>query len=128
MKPPLSKDTRLYISLAARPGNIGTRFHNYLYKQLGLDFIYKAFTTTGIAAGVGGVRGLGIRGKFFSPPVRMTAARARSAGLMPTSSAAPTSRTASSGSSRKDGGDSQAARPVRACSPTPTASRTKWGP
>ena len=27
----LSKDTQLCISLAARPGNFGTRFHNYLY-------------------------------------------------------------------------------------------------
>ena len=45
----MSKDTRLCISLAGRPSNIGTRFHNYLYEQLGLDFIYKAFTTTDIA-------------------------------------------------------------------------------
>ena len=50
MRPPLSKDTRLCISLAGRPSNIGTRFHNYLYDVLGLDFIYKAFTTTDIAA------------------------------------------------------------------------------
>jgi hypothetical protein len=90
MKPPLSKDTRLCISLAARPGNIGagstitSTSSWYRYEQLDLDFIYKAFTTTDIAAGVGGVRALGIRGKFFSSPVRMTAARARSAGLMPT--------------------------------------------
>lgn len=62
MRPPLSKDTRLCISLAARPTNIGTRFHNYLYEQLGLDFIYKAFTTTDLAAAIGGVRALGIRG------------------------------------------------------------------
>ena len=48
-KPPLSKDTRLCISLAGRPSNIGTRFHNHLYDVLGLDFIYKAFTTTDIA-------------------------------------------------------------------------------
>ena len=58
----LTKDTRLCISLAARPSNIGTRFHNYLYDELGLDFIYKAFTTTDIAAAIGGVRALGIRG------------------------------------------------------------------
>ena len=35
-RPALNKDTRLCISLAARPSNIGTRFHNYLYEQLGL--------------------------------------------------------------------------------------------
>ena len=70
MRPPLSKDTRLCISLAARPSNIGTRFHNYLYEQLGLDFIYKAFTTTDIAAAIGGVRALGIRGCSVSMPFK----------------------------------------------------------
>jgi shikimate dehydrogenase len=70
MKPPLSKDTTLCISLAARPSNIGTRFHNYLYDQLGLDFIYKAFTTTDIGAAIGGVRALGIRGCSVSMPFK----------------------------------------------------------
>ena len=58
------------ISLAGRPSNIGTRFHNYLYEQLGLDFIYKAFTTTDIAAAIGGVRALGIRGCSVSMPFK----------------------------------------------------------
>ncbi|BBZ18808.1 shikimate 5-dehydrogenase [Mycolicibacterium gadium] len=70
MKPALNKDTRLCISLAARPSNIGTRFHNYLYDLLGLDFIYKAFTTTDIAAAIGGVRALGIRGCSVSMPFK----------------------------------------------------------
>jgi len=70
MRPPLSKDTRLCISLAARPSNIGTRFHNHLYDVLGLDFIYKAFTTTDIAAAIGGVRALGIRGCSVSMPFK----------------------------------------------------------
>jgi shikimate dehydrogenase len=70
MKPPLNKDTTLCISLAARPSNIGTRFHNYLYEQLGLDFIYKAFTTTDIAGAVRGVRALGIRGCSVSMPFK----------------------------------------------------------
>ncbi|MHA3019692.1 shikimate 5-dehydrogenase [Mycobacterium sp. BMJ-28] len=69
-RPELSKDTRLCISLAARPSNIGTRFHNYLYAELGLDFIYKAFTTTDIAAAIGGVRALGIRGCSVSMPFK----------------------------------------------------------
>jgi shikimate dehydrogenase len=69
-RPPLSKDTRLCISLAARPSNIGTRFHNHLYDVLGLDFIYKAFTTTDIAAAIGGVRALGIRGCSVSMPFK----------------------------------------------------------
>jgi shikimate dehydrogenase len=70
MKPPLTKDTQLCISLAARPTNIGTRFHNHLYEELGLDFIYKAFTTTDIVAAIGGVRALGIRGCSVSMPFK----------------------------------------------------------
>jgi shikimate dehydrogenase len=70
MRAPLSKDTRLCISLAGRPSNIGTRFHNYLYDLLGLDFIYKAFTTTDIDAAIGGVRALGIRGCSVSMPFK----------------------------------------------------------
>ena len=70
MRPALSKDTRLCISLAGRPSNIGTRFHNYLYDELGLDFIYKAFTTTDIVAAIGGVRALGIRGCSVSMPFK----------------------------------------------------------
>lgn len=69
-RPPLNKDTRLCISLAARPSNIGTRFHNYLYDELGLDYIYKAFTTTDIAAAIAGVRALGIRGCSVSMPFK----------------------------------------------------------
>lgn len=69
-RPPLSKDTRLCISLAGRPSNIGTRFHNHLYDELGLDFIYKAFTTTDIVAAIGGVRALGIRGCSVSMPFK----------------------------------------------------------
>ncbi len=69
-RPPLNKDTKLCISLAARPSNIGTRFHNYLYDELGLDFIYKAFTATDIAAAIGGVRALGIRGCSVSMPFK----------------------------------------------------------
>src|SRR5262249_49265439 len=68
--PPFSKDTTLCISLAGRPSNIGTRFHNQLYDQLGIDFIYKAFTTTDIAAAIGGVRALGIRGCSVSMPFK----------------------------------------------------------
>jgi shikimate dehydrogenase len=69
-RPALNKDTRLCISLSGRPSNIGTRFHNYLYEQLGLDFIYKAFTTTDITAAIGGVRALGIRGCSVSMPFK----------------------------------------------------------
>ncbi|MBO0679327.1 shikimate 5-dehydrogenase [Mycolicibacterium sp. S2-37] len=69
-RPPFNKDTRLCISLAGRPSNIGTRFHNHLYEVLGIDFIYKAFTTTDIDAAIGGVRALGIRGCSVSMPFK----------------------------------------------------------
>lgn len=68
--PELSKDTVLCISLAGRPSNIGTRFHNFLYAELDLDFVYKAFTTTDIVAAIGGVRALGIRGCSVSMPFK----------------------------------------------------------
>ena len=66
----ISKDTRLCISLAARPGNFGTRFHNFLYADLQLDYVYKAMTTTDLAAAIGGVRALGIRGCAVSMPFK----------------------------------------------------------
>lgn len=68
--PILNKDMTLCISLAGRPSNIGTRFHNYLYDELGLNFIYKAFTTDDIAGAIGGVRALGIRGCSVSMPFK----------------------------------------------------------
>jgi shikimate dehydrogenase len=66
----LDRDTQLCMSLSGRPSNIGTRFHNYLYGELGLNFVYKAFTTTDLAAAVGGVRALGIRGCAVSMPFK----------------------------------------------------------
>ena len=58
------------MSLAARPGNFGTRFHNFLYRELGLNFIYKAFTTRDICSAIGGIRALGIRGCAISMPFK----------------------------------------------------------
>jgi shikimate dehydrogenase len=66
----ITKDTVLCMSLAGNPSNIGTRFHNYLYAELGLDYVYKAFTTTDLAAAIGGIRALGIRGCGISMPYK----------------------------------------------------------
>ncbi|PWC22481.1 shikimate 5-dehydrogenase [Brenneria roseae subsp. roseae] len=66
----LNKDTKVCMSLAARPSNFGTRFHNYLYDALDLDYLYKAFTTTDLAGAIGGVRALGIRGCAISMPFK----------------------------------------------------------
>ncbi|MDQ0735705.1 shikimate dehydrogenase [Arthrobacter agilis] len=68
--PILNKDMTLCISLAARPSNIGTRFHNYLYEELGLNYIYKAFTTKDLPSAIAGLRGLGIRGCAVSMPYK----------------------------------------------------------
>lgn len=65
-----NKDTVLCISLAGRPGTFGVRFHNHLYEQLGLDYYYKAMTTTDLPAAVGGIRALGIRGCGVSMPFK----------------------------------------------------------
>jgi shikimate dehydrogenase len=66
----INKDTALCMSLAARPGNFGTRFHNFLYDELKLDFVYKAFSTTDLDAAIGGIRALGIRGCAVSMPFK----------------------------------------------------------
>src|SRR6478735_5434844 len=68
--PILHKDMRLCISLAGRPSNIGTRFHNFLYDELRLPFVYKAFTTTDIEGAIRGVRALGIRRCSVSMPFK----------------------------------------------------------
>ncbi len=70
MKKTLSKTTQLCMSLSARPGNFGTRFQNFLYDALALDFVYKAFTTTDLPAAIGGIRALGIRGCAVSMPFK----------------------------------------------------------
>lgn len=64
----LNKDTQLCLSLSGRPGNTGTRFHNYLYDALELNYVYKAFTTDNIEQAIAGVRGLQIRGAAISMP------------------------------------------------------------
>jgi shikimate dehydrogenase len=68
--PILNKDMTLCISLSGRPSNLGTRFHNRLYDELGLNFIYKAFTTDDIEGAIRGVRALGIRGCSVSMPFK----------------------------------------------------------
>jgi shikimate dehydrogenase len=66
----IGRTTTLCMSLSGRPGTFGSRFHNHLYEQLGLDYVYKAFTTTDLAAAIGGVRALGIRGCAVSMPFK----------------------------------------------------------
>ncbi|WP_343597142.1 shikimate 5-dehydrogenase [Acinetobacter sp.] len=66
----LNKDTVLCMSLAAKPSNFGTRFHNYLYEALGLNYLYKAFAPTDLTQAIAGVRGLPVRGCAISMPYK----------------------------------------------------------
>lgn len=66
----ISKDWTLCVSLAARPSNVGTRFHNFLYEALDLPFLYKAFAPVDITDAVRGIRGLPIRGAAVSMPYK----------------------------------------------------------
>ncbi len=66
----INKDTKVCMSLAARPSNFGTRFHNFLYQALDLDYLYKAFTTKDLAGAIAGVRALSIRGCAISMPFK----------------------------------------------------------
>lgn len=70
MKPPIGCDTRLCMSLSARPGNFGSRFHNRLYELTGLDYVYKSFSTRDLTAAIGGIRALNIRGCAISMPFK----------------------------------------------------------
>ena len=69
-RPPLNRDTTVCISLSGRPSNHGIKFHNYLYEKHGLDYLYKAMTTTDIEGAIAGVRALGIRGCSVSMPFK----------------------------------------------------------
>lgn len=66
----VDRNTTLCVSLAARPSNHGVRFHNWLYAELGLNFLYKAIAPTDIEQAVAGIRGLDIRGAGVSMPYK----------------------------------------------------------
>ncbi len=66
----IGRDTGLCMSLAARPGRFGSRFHNHLYEALGLDFVYKAFRPHDLTAAIAGMRALGVRGCGVSMPFK----------------------------------------------------------
>ena len=66
--PILNVEMQMCISIAARPSNIGTRFHNFLYDELGLNFVYKGFAVDDSEGAVRAVRALKIRGAAVSMP------------------------------------------------------------
>lgn len=66
----IDSDTQLCVSLAARPGGFGNRFHNYLYGELRLNFVYRSGMTSDLPAAISGLRGLRIRGCGLSMPYK----------------------------------------------------------
>lgn len=70
--PILNVEMQMCISIAARPSNVGTRFHNFLYEELGLNFVYKGFAVDDAVGAVKGVRALKIRGAAVSMPHKET--------------------------------------------------------
>lgn len=68
--PILNKDMQVCVSLSAHPSNLGTRFHNFLYDELGLNFVYKAFSTSDLEGAIRGMRALNFRGCSVSMPFK----------------------------------------------------------
>lgn len=66
----INRETQLCLSISARPSNFGTRFHNYLYAHLNLNYIYKAFQVDDVKGAISGVRALKIRGCAVSMPFK----------------------------------------------------------
>lgn len=66
----INKDTQVCISIAEKASNFGTTLHNMAYKELGLNFMYKAFSVNDLEGAIDGVRALGIRGCSVSMPFK----------------------------------------------------------
>lgn len=69
----LSKDTKLLISIAARPGHFGTSVFNKVFADLHLDYLYKAFALDSegdLASVIRAIRALNIRGCGVSMPFK----------------------------------------------------------
>jgi len=71
----VDKDTTVCISLARTAGNFGTRVHNAMFQKLGLNFLYKSFSTDDIAQAIYGARAMGIRGISVTTPYKMEVLR-----------------------------------------------------
>lgn len=66
----INRDTGMCMSLAARPGNFGCRFFNYIFGELGINFIYRAIAPLDLADALRGMRALRIRGSALSMPFK----------------------------------------------------------
>lgn len=67
------KTTAFCMSISARPSHFGIRFHNFLYEELGLNYLYKSFAAANPEAfddGIRAMKSLGIRGCGISMPYK----------------------------------------------------------
>lgn len=66
----ISKDTKLCISIAEKPGNFGAVIFNFAFNRLNIDFVYKPLMvkSDNLASAISGIRSLGIRGCGVSMP------------------------------------------------------------
>lgn len=68
-----SNKTALYLSLSAKPGNFGTRFHNYLFNKLNVDAYYMARAVHNINLAIAGLKEFEIKGCAVSMPFKVDA-------------------------------------------------------
>jgi shikimate dehydrogenase len=66
----IDRNTGMCMSLAARPGNFGCRFFNYLFGELDINFIYRATAPKDLGDAVRAIRALNIRGSALSMPYK----------------------------------------------------------
>ena len=66
----INKETRLCISISARPGNFGAAVHNAAFEASGLNYCYLPFGVQNVADVLTGVRALNIRGCGVSMPYK----------------------------------------------------------
>lgn len=72
----ITKDTKLFVSLAEWPGNTGTQWFNQMFTQYEIDAVYKAFRVERgqFQKAFEGVRALGVAGGAVSMPFKREAA------------------------------------------------------
>jgi shikimate dehydrogenase len=69
----INKETKIYGSFSASPGNFGCEFHNEGFRALHINAIYKAFRIKDIRRAMDAMRVLDIRGAGVSMPFKQEA-------------------------------------------------------
>ena len=66
----INKDTVVCISIAKNAGNFGTTIYNHVFSLLGMNYLYKSFSTDDPKSALLGARALGIRGISVTMPYK----------------------------------------------------------